>query len=148
MKVSVKVAAVCMICAGTLFAQDNAVHVELAEHEIVGLALYPDGETPVVDLPVRVWSVDKKEMVFRSRTDKTGAFRVPRVESGENYLFIGRVRINLKMIKPDAGGVHQYHDIIMVVDRGMVLPARPNLMEVLVAPVIMRPPEDPPVISP
>ena len=118
------------------------------EEDIVGLALYPDGQTPVVDMPVRVWSVDKKQMIFRSRTDNHGNFRIPRLEPGQNYLFVGRVRVNLKIFTAESGDTHQYHDIVMVVTRGMVIPAKPNVMEVLLAPVIMKPPEDPPVISP
>lgn len=131
-----------------VYAQDADVQVELLEEDIVGLALYPDGETPVVDMPVRVWSVDKKEMIFRSRTDENGNFRIPTLEAGKNYLFVGRVRVNLKIFKGDVNDSHQYHDIVMVVSRGMVVPAKPNIMEILMAPVIMRPPEDPPVISP
>lgn len=128
--------------------QSADVQVELLEEDIVGLAVYPDGETPAEDVPVRVWSVDRKEMIYRSRTDENGNFRIPRLESGQNYLFVGRVRINLKIFKPEAGAAHQYHDIVMVVSRGMVVPAKPNIMEIMLAPIIMRPPEDPRVVSP
>ncbi len=153
MKMSLIVLLVLAVCSTGAMAQDAEVQVELLEEAIVGLALYPDGETPVVDMPVRVWSVDKREMVYRSRTDGNGNFRIPQLESGQNYLFVGRVRINLKIFKGDANAAHQYHDIIMVVSRGMVIPATPSaayaaIMDVIMAPIIINLPKDPPVVSP
>ncbi len=39
----------------SVYAQDDGLQVELLEEGITGLALYPDGETAVSDMPVRVW---------------------------------------------------------------------------------------------
>lgn len=137
-----------ILCLVSAMGQDGGVQVELLEQEITGLALYPDGQTPVADMPVRVWNVDAKKIIFRGRTGRNGSFSIPRLEAGNNYLFVGRVRVNLRIFKPAPDTIHQSHDIIMVVSRGMVVPAKPNVMEVIMAPAIMKPPEDPPVISP
>jgi hypothetical protein len=128
--------------------------LEIVPEEIVGIALYPDGITPVAELPIRLWSEARQRVIFRTQTAADGTFRVPRTAAGPCFLFVGRVKMNLRMLPPSAGGTYQQHDIIIVVPRSLVvgqgLPQAGIIMgtDVLIAPFLFKPPRKPPVVSP
>ena len=138
------------VCVGGDASGAGAVeaHMDLHPQEIAGIALFPDGETPVSDLPVRVWDMAEKKFVYRTRTDEHGVFEAPQMGAGLHSLFVGRVKIDLCMIAEKAGRSAQRHDIIVVIPRKMIVSARPGLMDVLVAPAFFRPPEPARVVSP
>ena len=123
-------------------------HVELLPYDIVGVALYPDGETPAVNLPIRVWDIERKKFIYRARTDHEGVFRVAQLDPGKCHLFVGRVKINLMMLARKQVALLQHHDIIVVLPRGLLIPSRTRLYEVLLAPALIQPPEPTKVISP
>ena len=123
-------------------------HMEIVTDEIVGVALYPDGITPIRDLPVRVWSVDGQKMIYRTRTDEDGVFQIPWLNEGRCYVFIGRVKVDLRVLTADVNTVHQHHDIVAVVPRGMLVSSRPHLMDVVMAGLLLPPPDEPRVVSP
>ena len=126
--------------------------VEWAAREITGVVVFSDGETPVRDLPVKIWSLDRKKMIYRSRTDQDGGFRVPRVTDERCYLFVGQVKINMRFLSGPQGAPVQDHDVVVALSRPYVTAsaptASPQLLNVLIAPALMRPPDAPSVVSP
>jgi len=124
-----------LLVAGTLagvgWATEPAdIPTPVVREEIVGVALRPDGITPIGDLPVRLWSVDRQEMIYRIRTKPDGTFRIPALRSEHYYLFVGRVRVNLKMIAPDDEAEwHQYHDLVVVLPNRVLVNASPLVSE-------------------
>lgn len=124
------------------------IHMEIITEEIVGVALYSDGQTPIVDLPVRVWDSDSRTIVYRTRTDRDGIFRIPKIGAGNCYVFVGRARINLTLLAMHGDLLVQRHDIVVVMPRGMLIPASSRMMDLLIAPFIITPPDPPVVVSP
>jgi len=131
-----------------LTAEDLEPHMAVAPQEIIGVALFPDGRTPVVGLPVRIWDVAAKRFIYRSRTDKHGVFRVPRLGKGLCSLVVGRVKIDLWVFAKEMEGTPQRHDIVVVVPRKMVVSVSPHLFDVIILPALIRPPDSPRVVSP
>ena len=122
--------------------------MEIVSDDIAGVALYPDGETPVRDLPVRIWSIDRQRMIYRTSTDNDGVFEVPAMRVGRCYIFVGRVKVDIQVVRAGRTDLHQRHDIVVVVPHGMLVSAAPQIMDVLIAPLIMQPPAEPRVVSP
>ena len=140
--------------------------LEIVPEEIVGIALYPDGETPVAELPIRVWSQERRRIILRTRTAEDGTFRVPRTAVGPCFLFVGRVKMNLQMLPTGGDGTNQHHDIVVVVPRSLIvgqsLPTAgvitgssaagalmtPYAADILIAPSVIKPPPPEPVVSP
>jgi len=144
-----------ILVAGTLAgvgwgAEPADVPTPVVREEIVGVALRPDGVTPIGDLPVRLWSVDRQEMIYRTRTKPDGTFRIPRLRSEHYYAFVGRVRVNLKMIAPDDEGEwHQNHDLIVVLPTRILVSASPLVSDLMIAPLLMNAiPKKPRIVSP
>jgi hypothetical protein len=131
------------------WAEDFVPEVQVLPDEIVGVVVYPDGETPVIDLPVRVWSLEKNRMLYRTKTDDEGAFRVPSsISGGKCYLFVGKLSIDLEILHPSKDVVSQRHDLIIVEPRWMTVTTGARLFDVLLAPVLMQVPDSPRVVSP
>ena len=117
-----------------LGAESSDVPTSLVKEEIVGVALRPDGVTPIGDLPVRLWSVDRQEMIYRTRTKPDGSFRIPTLRSEHYYIFVGRVRVNLKMIAADDEAEwHQYHDLIVILPNRILVSASPLVSDLIIA---------------
>ncbi|MCK5850833.1 MAG: hypothetical protein KAH23_07950 [Kiritimatiellae bacterium] len=135
-------------CWCTGHAEDLEPHMSLTPEEIVGVALFPDGETPVVNLPVRMWDMAAKKFVYRTRTNKHGVFNVPQLGKGLRSLFVGRVKIDLCVLKRETSGAPQHHDIVVVIPRKMIVSSHPGLLDVIIAPLLITPPDLPPVVSP
>jgi hypothetical protein len=106
-----------------------------------GVVLYPDGETPVGKLHVRVWNADTDEVVYTARTGPDGVFEIPKLAEGNHYVTVGSVRIDMQLLKPRAGVTPQPHGIVVVV------PKRLPIMQFLIpgagaaalAPQVMSP---------
>jgi hypothetical protein len=126
-------------------------HAHILPNECVGVVLHGDGETPVARLPVRLWSVDKARFVYRTRTDPGGVFYVPRLATGRSYLMVGQIKIDLE-VSSESGTpgavVGQQHDIIVAMPRRALVIGEQVLYDVLVAPLLLRQPERPNIVSP
>lgn len=130
-------------------APSGGPHMRLPSDSFVGVVLYPDGSTPVPDLDVHVWSVEKERFVYRTRTNSDGGFEVPWIREGRAYIMVGSVKVDLQVIAPVVGESGQQHDIVVVVPRKMIIgSAGPRLVHVLAAPVLMSTPLLPSLISP
>ena len=149
-----------LLAPAALLAQvDPQPQAELVREEIVGIALFPDGETPVAKLPVRVWDADQRKTVFRTETDADGIFRIPPLPAGRRYIFVGRARIDVRIVEEQQGSVYQHHDIVVVLTRPMLFARYPGIEEVLligegalldllVTSTFVTPPEPPRIVSP
>jgi len=82
-----------------------------------GVVFYPDGETPVSKLRVRVWNAETEEVVHRTRTDSDGAFTIPTLPEGEHYVTVGPVRIDVRTLTGRAGVTPQPHGLVIVVPK-------------------------------
>jgi len=123
-------------------------YVDLGAEDVVGAVLEPDGETPIVDLPIRVWSETRQRMVGRTRTDQSGSFRISLARAGKYQLLIGRVRVGISVQTTERGAIHQHHDVVVVLPEKLILVASPQVGDLLLAPFLMKPPESPTVVSP
>jgi hypothetical protein len=142
--------AACLVgcCGVDLGLGATEPHMEILPEEIVGVALFPDGETPIVDLPVRVWDIDENRMIYRDRTDEDGVFRIPEIGAERCYIFVGRVKIDLRVMMEDEDALWQHHDIVVVMPKKMLMVRQIRLLDVLIAPALMRPPDDDGYVSP
>lgn len=84
-----------------------------------GVVLYPDGETSVERLTVRVWNADTEEVVFKSRSASDGSFEIPRLAEGNHYVTVGSVRIDMRLLKARAGFTPQPHGMVIVVPKNL-----------------------------
>jgi len=109
--------------------------------EVRGVVLMPDGITPVDRLRVRVWDADKEEIIFKTRTDKSGVFNVPRMDQGNHYVTVGPVRIDMRVLTARAGVAPQPHGIVVVVPKRMpMIPALiPGAAAAAAVPQVMSP---------
>lgn len=89
---------------GRLWAQGSTAEVsysqylEMAPGELGGQVLYPDGKTPAVRVPVRVWSVQEKRFVYQTATDEKGTYKLPRLVPGRYLVLFGdRVSVDLRV---------------------------------------------------
>lgn len=123
--------------------------VQVLPDEIVGVVVYPDGITPVVELPIRVWNLEKNRMVYRTETNDEGQFRIPAVvKGGQCYLFVGKLRIDLEIMRRNEALASQRHDLVIVVPRWMTVTTGIRVYDVLLASVLMQVPSLPRVVSP
>jgi hypothetical protein len=143
------------VCSGAGFGP----HMELIPEQIVGVVLFPDGHTPAANLPVRVWDVDREKTIYRTQTDDDGVFEIPELKPGRMQIFIGRMKVDIRILDKAVNAVHQRHDIVLVVGRRAILPLRFDSQSVLfmggaaglvplLLPELLNPPPDPAVMSP
>ncbi|OGV66984.1 MAG: hypothetical protein A2498_09340 [Lentisphaerae bacterium RIFOXYC12_FULL_60_16] len=125
-----------LILGGSVFAQEGGAQVQFLPQQIIGMVLYPDGQTPVADLPVRLWDVKQKRVLVRSETDEQGRFQIPRQVEGDFMLFVGRLVVDLRILKAAGAAVAQRHDMVMVLPRGMLVPGG-RLYDVLLSPALV-----------
>ena len=81
MKSLVLTMAVVMALSAVVIAED-APDLSVLPAKFRGVVLYPDGSTPVDRMAVRVWNADSEEVVFKTRTDKSGVFEIPELSEG------------------------------------------------------------------
>jgi hypothetical protein len=105
--------------------------LELVPQDIVGVTLYPDGQTPIIDLPVRVWSVDKDKIIYRTRTDKDGAFKIPGLTTGRCFVFVGRVKVDMRVLAGRKELVAQQANWIVIMPRGLLVSKTPEIYDLL-----------------
>ena len=138
--VGVCISAMLMVrCAGSLGAELAEVGTDMPREELAGVAMFPDGVTPIGNLPVRVWSVDKQKMVYRTRTDADGLFHVPIIRVGRYYLFVGRAKININVLLSSGMALSQNNDIVVVLPYRMMVSSMPLVEPVLFAPLLFAP---------
>ena len=141
----------CGLCYG---AGDVDKSTEVARDEMVGAVFYPDGVTPASDLPVRVWSVEKQRMLYRSKTNAEGVFRIPVLRVGQCYVFVGLVRVNLSVLSANESEWHQSNDMVIILTHRMLVGARPSVQPYLLIPMLIPSvpflvnPKKPRVVSP
>mgnify|MGYP003572490354 CR=1 FL=1 len=121
--------AVCLIAmlvsaVGTSWAAEPDIAVLPAE--VRGMVMFPDGETPVDRMRVRVWDADTEKVVFKTRTNSEGVFTLPRPEEGNHYVTVGPVRIDMRVLTARAGVTPQPHGFVLVVPKR--LPVTPMLV--------------------
>ena len=141
----------CVLCTmGQLVLADEFVaEVQVMPDEIVGVVLYPDGTTPVIDLPVRIWDTDRNRMVHRTKTNSEGVFRIPTMKEGRFYLFVGGLRIDMEVLLANKELLSQQHDLVIVLPRKMTLGTSVKVYDLLLIPLLIREPPPPPkVVSP
>jgi hypothetical protein len=109
--------------------------------EFRGVVVYPDGETPVEGLPVRVWDAQNEKVIFRTRTDGSGQFVIPELKEGEHYITVGSVRVDMRLLTARAGVVPQAHGLVIVIPKRMpIMPILvPGTAAAAVVPQIMSP---------
>jgi len=118
-----------------LYGQAVTPQLEMLPESLHGIVLFPDGETPVTELPIRLWSTREKRIIYRSDTDNNGTFRIPRLLTGGSMLFVGRLRVNLNIIEKKGDFIAQQHDMILVVPRTMLVTGG-RMFDVLISPVL------------
>ncbi|MBA4386572.1 MAG: hypothetical protein C0404_01245 [Verrucomicrobia bacterium] len=131
-------------------AETASPQVETTPARTYGVVLYPDGVTPVSDLPIRVWSVERRKMVYRTTTAVDGSFSLPELSAGRCQVFVGRLKIDMQVFRPTAESLWQRNDMVIVLPRSMILmpSVGGKIYDVMLAPLILRPPESPKVVSP
>lgn len=85
--------------------------------KVRGTVLRPDGETPVEDLRVRVWNAETEKVVFKTRTNSSGIFEVPKLDEGDHYITVGSVRIDMSILQARGGITPQSHGVVVVVPK-------------------------------
>lgn len=149
MPTCVALVAVLLGYASPVLSDDGAtVHMDLPVNDIAGVALWPDGKTPVHDLPVRVWNADRNRMVYRTRTDRNGVFRIPNTPVARCWIFVGKVKVDLRILKTEDGTASQQHALVVVVPRHMLLASKPEMTDLVLAPLLLNAIPPPRVVSP
>jgi hypothetical protein len=121
------------VCAALVFGvlatagvADTPPDVTVLPAEVRGIVLFPDGETPVDGLKVRVWNAETERIVFRTRTNTDGVFDIPHLDEGRHYVTVGPVRIDMRVLTARGGVTPQPHGVVVVV------PKRISMMPILV----------------
>ena len=133
------VAGMAALTCGTLRAAPPDLAVLPAE--VRGVVMFPDGETPVEKMRVRVWNAKTEEIVYKTQTDKNGVFTVPSLEEGSHYVTVGPVRIDMRVLTGRAGVTPQPHGVVVIVPKRMpMIPALiPGAAIAAAVPQIMSP---------
>ncbi len=129
-------------------ADYSGAHATFLPNEVAGIVLQADGQTPVAGFPVRVWNVDRNRFIFRTVTDQNGNFYVPPLASGESYVLVGRVRVNLSVLQPSDMVVSQRHDLIVALPRRALITGRGVFYQTMITPLGLAIPRETQVVSP
>jgi len=113
-KSCILVISVVLVLVGVGFAATGP-DLSVLPADITGVVLYPDGETSVDGLRVRVWDAETEEVIFKTRTDKNGQFVIPELPEGSHYVTVGSVRIDMRLLTARAGITPQAHGLVIVV---------------------------------
>ena len=126
--------AMCLLIANNAIAQMIVPDFDMLPESLQGIVLFPDGETPVAKLPIRLWDIKGKKIIYRLETNEDGIFRIPRLLTGNSLLFVGRLIVNLSVIeKGNLAG--QQHDMIVVMPRSMLVTGG-RMFDVLISPIL------------
>jgi len=121
MRIAVGIVLALLVIAAAGVTRAAPPDVAVLPAEVRGVVLFPDGETPVDDLRVRVWNADTEKVVYRTRTDENGVFSVPKLDEGTHYVTVGPVRIDMRVLTARAGVTPQSHGFLVVVPKRMPL---------------------------
>lgn len=131
---------------------ETPIEIELLPEDIVGVVLRPDGKTPIAELPVRVWNTEKNKTIYRTKTDKDGIFRLPALKASRNIVFVGRVKIDMRILSARKDALMQRHDWVIVMPRGLLMSRMPEMADIIMGiPVLLQPSppsSSPPPVSP
>jgi hypothetical protein len=141
-------AAVLALAPPVLAQHTEQAHMDLPVNTIVGVALWPDGKSPLHNLPVRVWNTEKNRMIYRTRTDNNGVFRIPKTPVARCWVFVGKVKVDLRILKTEEGTSSQQHALVVVVPRHMLLASKPEMTDLVIAPLLLNAIPPPRVVSP
>ena len=68
--------------------------------ELAGKVLKPDGKSPMPDVSIEIWNTDESKTVCKTKADKNGDFKLPKLSPGSyEALFGDRVCVNLRVVK-------------------------------------------------
>jgi len=120
------------VCCGqsVLSAAEPETRIIVEQEDIVGIVVRPDGETPVPKMPVRVWNAETQKLTLKTRTDANGVFYIPKQKAGDSLIFVGRVKIDLRMLAREEAELGQNHDIVVVLPHRLLVATLPKGMEV------------------
>jgi len=121
----------CILFAQSVITPD----IEMLTEPLQGIVLFSDGKTPVAELPVRLWNAKENKIIYRGNTDNNGIFRIPRLLMGGSILFVGRLRVDLKVIENSGSSIGQQHDMIVVAPRSILVTGG-RMFDVLISPVL------------
>lgn len=115
-----------------------AADMSVLPNRFMGAVLWPDGQSPVTDLQIRVWDADRDRVVYRTRTNNDGMFNLPDLGEGNLYVTAGPVRIDLRILEAQGGILTQPHGIVIILPRrvafGPVM--TPGGVSMLIPPVL------------
>ena len=138
-----KATAILTVMAAVLatgFSAAAAPDLLVLPSDVRGVVMFPDGETPADGLRVRVWNADTEEVVFKTRTDKNGAFGIPQLDTGNHYVTVGPVRIDMEIMAARAGITPQPHGMVVVIPKRMpVSPIVPTGAAAATIPQVVSP---------
>ncbi len=109
------------------------VFSKVVSAEVQGLVFYADGVTPAAEVPVRIWDTAKKEFLFETKTDETGAFRLPTLKPGNYYVTFDWLKVELQVEDKTPDLVQQPHDVVVIIPRGLGFVGISQLNALLVA---------------
>ena len=108
---------VALVLTGVWALAARAPDLSVLPAELRGVVLNADGRTPVEGLPVRVWDATTEKVIFKTRTDRSGVFDIPELKEGDQYITVGSVRIDMRLLTARAGITPQPHGLVIVVPR-------------------------------
>jgi hypothetical protein len=96
--------------------------VQVKPGELSGKVIYPDGKTPAVETPLRLWSVQDSKFLYEGKTDEKGAYRVGPLENGRYLMVFGdRVFVDVQV---DASASSETRTLDVIVPHGQAVFAR------------------------
>lgn len=112
------VVAVCIL-GGTLpvMAAARYPFYNVFAAESFGFVFYADGQTPAVEVPVRVWDLKERKFIYETLTGKDGSFQLPKFEPGQYYVTFDTLRLDLAVAPIDEAKAQQPHDIVVILPR-------------------------------
>ena len=118
----------------------------LNSNYINGTVVFEDGETPVVRLPVKMWSINEKKIIYRGKTDTNGEFIVPKVKE-KTTLFVGNISVDL--VSYNISDKNIPLDLIIVLPEKIITKTEANMADAIyVVPPMLASPELPKIVSP
>lgn len=149
----------CLLALGRTGASAKSPYVvsPVTSAEVQGFVFYADGQTPAVDVPVRLYDIAHREFIYHTMTDDFGSYVLPRLEPGRYFLTFDWLKLELEVKPLGRGEVQQPHDVIVIIPRGLASLSISQLTSLLLATTLTQAAtlyesptiiERPPVVSP
>jgi hypothetical protein len=116
-----KLMIVALAMAAAVVTARAAPDISVLPAMVRGVVLLPDGETPVKGTLVRVWNADTEEVIYKTRADDNGLFEVPKLTEGHQYVTVGSVRIEMRVLTARGGVTPQPHGFVVIVPKALPL---------------------------